>query len=141
MQLLNRYEYCYCENLSRVKQDVMESFSRHYCAINIQKISFILLLHLLLSVSSYQELMKGFWFKWYTHIHKCFLCGDRQLTSICATYISGMLILSEVLTNLKWEAFWKTYNKSAYNNVTKILETLQESMSNKDSERIFGKEF
>ena len=52
-----------------------------------------------------------------------------------------MLILSEVLTNLKWEAFWKTYNKSAYNNVTKILETLQESMSNKDSERIFGKEF
>ena len=84
---------------------------------------------------------EGFWFKWYTHIHKCFLCGDRQLTSICATYISGMLILSVVLTNLKWEAFWKTYNKSAYNNVTKILETLQESMSNKDSERIFGKEF
>ena len=54
-----------------------------------------------------------------------------------------MLIVSEVLTILKWEAFWKTHNKSAYNDVVTSLETLQESMCNKDREGTFSnlKEF
>ena len=54
-----------------------------------------------------------------------------------------MLIVSEVLTILKWEAFWKTHNKSAYNDVVTSLETLQESMCNKEREGTFSnlKEF
>ena len=47
-----------------------------------------------------------------------------------------MLILSEILTILKWETFWKTHNNSVYNMLS--LETLQESICNKDSERIFS---
>lgn len=45
-----------------------------------------------------------------------------------------MLFLSEVLTKLKWEAFWKTRNKLVYNYVM----TLPESMFDKDSEGLLS---
>lgn len=49
-----------------------------------------------------------------------------------------MLIVSEVLTILNWEAFWKTASKSAYNDVMTSLETLQERMCHKDREGTFS---
>ena len=51
-------------------------------------------------------------------------------------YDLGMLILSEALTKLTWEALWKTHDRSAFNDVMESLETLQKSMCNKDSEGI-----